>query len=73
MKRIYIPMPDADARRSLLQHLLTGQPAKLSAADLERVVSATENYSASDLAALCREAAIIPLRCVPMSGPAYLH
>jgi SpoVK/Ycf46/Vps4 family AAA+-type ATPase len=63
VKRIYIPMPDAGARRALLQRLLAGQPAKLGSADLERIVAATEHYSSSDLAALCREAAIIPLRC----------
>ncbi|EIE22784.1 AAA-domain-containing protein [Coccomyxa subellipsoidea C-169] len=62
VKRIYIPMPDADARRELLKHLLRGQPVRLSRADMERVVTATSKYSASDLAALCREAAIIPIR-----------
>ncbi len=67
MKRIYIPMPDADARRELLKHLLRGQPVRLSRADMERVVTATSKYSASDLAALCREAAIIPIRSAPAS------
>lgn len=64
VKRIYIPMPDAATRRALLKHLLSGQPARLSRADLERIVEATVNYSGSDLAALCREAAIIPIRCL---------
>ena len=64
MKRIYIPMPDVDTRRALLKHLLSGQPAKLSTADIEHLVAATHNYSGSDLAALCREAAIIPIRQV---------
>lgn len=58
-------MPDPDTRRALLKHLLSGQPAKLSRADIERLVAATHNYSGSDLAALCREAAIIPIRHVP--------
>lgn len=40
-KRIYIPLPDADARRALLRHLLEGQPSRLTAADLERLVSVT--------------------------------
>ena len=65
VKRIYIPMPDADTRRALLKHLLSGQPARLSRADFEHLVAATTNYSGSDLAALCREAAIIPIRCAP--------
>jgi len=62
VKRIYIPMPDPDTRRALLKHLLSGQPCKLSRADMEHLVTATNNYSGSDLAALCREAAIIPIR-----------
>ena len=63
VKRIYIPMPDEHARHALLKHTLQGQPNKLRAADFARLVAATEGYSASDLAALCREAAMQPLRC----------
>ena len=62
VKRIYIPMPDADSRRVLLRATLAGQPAKLSRADLERLVASTQGYSGSDLAALCREAAMAPIR-----------
>lgn len=68
MKRVYIPMPDAPARRALLQHVLKGQPARLSRADVEALVRGTEGYSGSDLAALCREAAMVPLRCA-LQGP----
>jgi len=62
VKRIYIPMPDAAGRRSLLKHTLEGQPVRLNATDLERLVQVTEGYSGSDLAALCREAAMQPIR-----------
>jgi SpoVK/Ycf46/Vps4 family AAA+-type ATPase len=67
VKRIYIPMPDAEGRRSLLKHTLEDQPMKLSATDLERLVQVTEGYSGSDLAALCREAAMQPIRCATHS------
>jgi len=63
VKRVYIPMPDAAARRALLAHMLAGQPARLSAGDAEALARRTEGYSGSDLAALCREAAMVPLRC----------
>ncbi|KAK9793162.1 hypothetical protein WJX73_000052 [Symbiochloris irregularis] len=62
VKRIYIGMPDSQGRKALLSSMLSGQPAKLSRADLERVVASTEGYSGSDLAALCREAAMAPIR-----------
>ena len=61
-------MPDAETRRALLTHLLSGQPSRLSRADIERIVAATSNYSGSDLAALCREAAIIPIRQSPFAS-----
>ena len=42
MKRIYIPLPDAEARRALLHHSLQGQPAVLSDTDLARIVHRTD-------------------------------
>lgn len=63
MKRIYIPLPDAEGREAVLRALLGKEPASgLSAADVERIVRATDGYSASDLTALCREAALGPVR-----------
>ncbi|KAK3036330.1 hypothetical protein RJ639_031737 [Escallonia herrerae] len=62
VKRIYIPLPDAEARRQLLQHKLKGQAFSLPGGDLERLVEATEGYSGSDLQALCEEAAMMPIR-----------
>ncbi|WIA41878.1 hypothetical protein OEZ86_009202 [Tetradesmus obliquus] len=89
VKRIYIPLPDADGRAAILTHLLQGssgsssrpgsRPASggggsssssklsgvqhaLSRRDLDRIVASVEGYSASDLTALCREAALGPVR-----------
>ncbi|KAG2441613.1 hypothetical protein HXX76_003233 [Chlamydomonas incerta] len=61
-KRIYVPLPDAAGRLAVLSHLLQGQPHRLSRGDLDVIVRATSGYSASDLAALCKEAAMAPLR-----------
>lgn len=62
MKRIYIPLPDEVARRSMITGMLQGQASKLKAGDIERVVRSTEGYSGSDIRALCREAAMVPIR-----------
>ncbi|KAM7472125.1 hypothetical protein LguiA_010308 [Lonicera macranthoides] len=62
VKRIYIPLPDGNARRLLLQHKLKGQSFSLPSGDLERLVEETEGYSGSDLQALCEEAAMMPIR-----------
>ena len=70
VKRIYIPLPDGPGRRSILISLLqrsregSGSRASssLSPVDIERIVNATASYSASDLTALCKEAAMNPVR-----------
>lgn len=61
-KRIYIPLPEEPTREALLQHQLTSVPCELSRSDLRDIVRRTEGYSGSDLAALCREAAMEPVR-----------
>ncbi|KAL8062544.1 hypothetical protein ABFX02_02G154400 [Erythranthe guttata] len=62
VKRIYIPLPDANARRLLLKHKLKGHAFSLPDGDLERLVAETDGYSGSDLQALCGEAAMMPIR-----------
>ena len=63
VKRIYIPLPDAEGRGAVLSRLLgAGASAALGPGDVAKVVAATDGYSASDLTALCREAALGPVR-----------
>ncbi|GJP34437.1 hypothetical protein CLOM_g18880 [Closterium sp. NIES-68] len=62
VKRIFIPLPDAAGRAALLRHLTRGRDFALSDADLQCIVSLTQGYSASDLKALCQEAAMAPIR-----------
>ena len=61
-RRIYIPLPDREARMSLVRHALGDQRTKLSQADYDRIAKMTDGYSGSDLKALCQEAAMIPVR-----------
>jgi len=60
-KRVYVPLPDPESRAALIKHLLKDQ-ASLSAAEFKRLVRGTEGYSGSDLAALCKDAALGPIR-----------
>lgn len=64
VRRIHVPLPDAEARKALVTHLLSKDPASyaLPDADRDRLVRATDGYSGSDLHALCREAAMEPVR-----------
>lgn len=62
VKRLYIPLPDAEARGSLVRRLLTKQSHKLEDSCIASIVKLTEGYSGSDLYALCAEAALGPVR-----------
>ncbi|KAL6783919.1 SPAST1 [Auxenochlorella protothecoides x Auxenochlorella symbiontica] len=59
-KRIYVPLPGAEGRRALLEGMLRGQRADPGIPAV--VAGLTEGYSGSDLAALCKEAAMAPIR-----------
>lgn len=61
-KRIYVTLPDKDARLSLLRHLLSSQNNPLSAKELVRLSEMTDGYSASDLTNLTKDAALGPVR-----------
>ncbi|TMW60495.1 hypothetical protein Poli38472_000537 [Pythium oligandrum] len=61
-KRVYVPLPDADGRASLIRHLLHSQKSSLSRHDLSSIVKATDGYSGSDLKAVCKDAALGPIR-----------
>jgi len=60
-KRIYIPLPDLEARLNLLKHSL--QEVQLDAdVDLNAISNELEGYSGSDITNICRDAAMGPMR-----------
>jgi SpoVK/Ycf46/Vps4 family AAA+-type ATPase len=63
-KKLYIPLPDENARKSLLLNLLKKQPGSHNLTDEEitSIVEKTNGYSGSDIDGLCREAALGPIR-----------
>ena len=60
-KRIYIPLPDAITRQALIINLLK-ENNRLNNQEINQIVYETDGYSGSDLAALCKEAALDPIR-----------
>jgi transitional endoplasmic reticulum ATPase len=58
---VYVPPPDRAARLEILK-VHTRRMPLAEDVDLERIADATEGYTGADLAALCREAAILALR-----------
>jgi katanin p60 ATPase-containing subunit A1 len=60
-KRIFIPMPDHEARQALLdiylKHITLSENV-----DIKRLCDMTEGYSGADMHVVCREAAMMPMR-----------
>lgn len=63
-KRLYIPLPDEQARKDLCQTLLSKGNFVHSIGDAEllEIAKLTDGFSGADLKGLCREAAMGPLR-----------
>ncbi|GIY72808.1 fidgetin-like protein 1 [Caerostris extrusa] len=64
VKRLYVPLPEDSARRQIIEKLLTAHEHGLSENDLLRICDETKGYSGSDVAHLCKEAAMGPIRCI---------
>jgi vacuolar protein-sorting-associated protein 4 len=61
-KRIYIPLPDVNARYELLKERLVNISNNLTDSELRKVAVRTEGYSCSDIDVLCRSAVMEPVR-----------
>lgn len=66
-RRIYIPLPDLPARGAIF--LLNSKGVDLAEdVDFEVLAEITEGYSGSDIAMVCREAIMTPIREMDMAG-----
>lgn len=61
-KRVYVDLPNDPAREVLIRHQLRNIPHDLGVRGARDLVKMTEGYSGSDLSALCKEAAMFPVR-----------
>ncbi len=64
-KRIFIGLPDGEARSGQIQKLLESVACNLSKQDFDRIVVLSNGYSSADLAAVVKDAAMGPLRDLP--------
>lgn len=61
-KRIYIPLPDADARARLLTLHLGDTPHSCTKEDIQAIAARTEGFSGADISILTRDALFEPVR-----------
>ncbi|XP_051946262.1 fidgetin-like protein 1 [Xyrauchen texanus] len=66
-KRLYIPLPEAEARRQIVTNLMSREKSQLETDEMEKVVKGTEGFSGADMTQLCREAALGPIRSICLS------
>jgi SpoVK/Ycf46/Vps4 family AAA+-type ATPase len=66
-KRIFLPMPDTDARKELFK-IYVKEIEVDKDFEIEQLVKNTEGYTGSDIAMICREAAMQPIRELDLSG-----
>ena len=59
-QKIYLPLPDAPARKFMLEKNMKGVPAA-DDFDIDKIVAQTENYSGADIEELCDRAKDDPL------------
>ena len=64
-KRIYIGLPDYEARYGMIKKLMEKVSNDMGKYDIKEVTNLTEGFSSSDLNALCKEAAMEPVREIP--------
>lgn len=62
VKRLYIPLPEACARRQIVKKLLMTQVHCTSEDDLQTICDMTDGYSGADMTNLCKEASLGPIR-----------
>uniref|UniRef100_A0A183BTL7 RING finger protein 207 n=1 Tax=Globodera pallida TaxID=36090 RepID=A0A183BTL7_GLOPA len=69
-QRIFIDLPDKMARFQMIRRTFEQNSTKLQLSDveLEKIASKTDNYSYSDLKALCRAAALLPVQSARMEN-----
>ena len=66
-RRIYVPVPDFEARKKIFEVNTKGVELDDSV-DFAELARMTENYSGSDIATICREAIFIPIRELDAKG-----
>ena len=58
---VFVPHPDFEARKRILELNLKGKPLSTSV-NLEELARRTEGYASAEIVAICQRAAKIPLR-----------
>lgn len=67
VKRLYVPLPELEARKQIINNLLTTVQHNLNQEDVAKIAEKSEGYSGADMTNLCKEASMEPIRSIPFS------
>ena len=67
-KKIYVPLPDEKAREAIFKIHTAGVNLALTDNDFMELAEMTDEYSGSDIANVCREVIMLPIRELDISG-----
>ncbi|XP_072009253.1 fidgetin-like protein 1 isoform X2 [Engystomops pustulosus] len=62
VKRLYIPLPEASARKQIVVNLMSQENCCATEKEVDAIVLQAEGFSGADMTQLCREAALGPIR-----------
>ncbi|NXP73797.1 FIGL1 protein, partial [Ramphastos sulfuratus] len=63
-KRLYIPLPEASARKQIVTRLMSREHCCLNEEEIELIVEKSSGFSGADMTQLCREASLGPIRSI---------
>jgi len=61
-RRIYIALPDLESRIGILKYTIGKTPNSLTEEDMREIGLSTDGFSGSDIATLCKDAIMAPVR-----------
>lgn len=65
VKRLYVPLPEFEARKQIINNLLRSVRHNLIEEDIVRIAEKSAGYSGADMTNLCKEASMEPIRSIP--------
>ncbi|XP_011068795.1 PREDICTED: fidgetin-like protein 1 [Acromyrmex echinatior] len=67
VKRLYVPLPELEARKQIINNLLMSVNHDLNEEAIMKIAEKSAGYSGADMTNLCKEASMEPIRSIPFS------
>ncbi|KAK4883435.1 hypothetical protein RN001_006754 [Aquatica leii] len=67
VKRLYIPLPESEARFQIVHKLISKERNNLTDEDMYKIAQLSDGYSGADMKQLCSEASLGPIRSISLN------